>query len=461
MIIPRDLFEVAVYRLLFPEGMIPLSCKSRLGLIDSQIAEIHSLAQGNGPAPKPRRVCGPVESAELTRKIVELRDGPTSPSWRDIAKELGNTISSDAVRCRYQDAKALQEKMGATTSPAPKSTLLLWTPGDGVKPELENPTIRDFLIVEEISEVSTAPQIQEPSQKGVPPISKQSREEFEQMLSDIDTEATKRFQAKEDPNAIISDIASKYTDLRKGAVIERLHKLFHRLEETHPTIRDNEVSTVPQIQEPSQKGIPSKAGGQIAEHSQKVLLPEAKPIAERKPSKLRPDGMLTPCQKGQLTGPKIPHSEDQYIFTEKESGKTFGEIRKTLVQKGYDCTANDVSQRYYTDLKKRMAAIAKVEGNQTAENVAPEEPASPSPPGAEGAQELAREAIGPTRGTPEEKEEKPEPRSISRAERDLKIWDLWKEGKSPEAISDLIYAEGLYFDARAVRRILLQQGASL
>jgi len=63
-----------------------------------------------------------------------------------------------------------------------------------------------------------------------PEIEKQSKEEFEQMLSDIDSEATKRIQTGEDPDTIISDIAGKHPDIRKGAVIERLHKLFHGLE---------------------------------------------------------------------------------------------------------------------------------------------------------------------------------------------------------------------------------------
>jgi hypothetical protein len=205
-----------------------------------------------------------------------------------------------------------------------------------------------------------------------------------------------------------------------------------------PTIRDSLI--VEEINEVS-------TGGQIAEPEKKVLPP--RPESKRQ---------LTPSQRGHLVGPKIPHSEDPFIFNEKESGKTFGEIRKALLQRGFDCTVNDVSQRYYTELKKRMAATAKVANLESTKIPEKETSPSQSPPGVEGTQGIAREASGPTRGTPEEK---PEAKSISRAERDLKIWDLWKEGKSPEAISDLIYAEGLYYDARAVRRILLQQGASL
>ena len=333
--IDRQKFEEAIYSLLFPAGLIPVSCKPRLGLMDSRISEIHSLAQGKGPAPKTRRIMDSTESAELTRKIVELRDGPNSPSWRDIAKELGNTISSDAVRCRYQDAKALQEKAAPALQEA--------------KPKpAENPTIRDSLIVEKTEEVST--------------------------------------------------------------------------------------------------------GGQIAEPDKKVILPKAESKRQ-----------LTPSQRGHLVGPKIPHSEDPFIFNEKESGKTFGEIHKALIQKGHDCTVTDVAQRYYTDLKKRMAATAKVEGSKTAENVAPvhpDVPASQSPPGVEGAQELAREAIGPTRGTPEEKP--PTPKSISRAELDAKIWEMYtKEKLTEEEISDRLYAEGLFYSEKSVHIRLISQGAAI
>lgn len=331
--IDRQKFEASVYSLLFPEGLIPLSCKPCLGLMDSRISEIHSLARGEGTtASRQRRILDPAESAALSRRIVELRDSKYPPiHYTDIARELGNVLSADACQCRYHDYKIRAKELPKKDEPIIEAAAPPALHEEKPEP-VENPTDRNSRIVEKAKEV-------------------------------------------------------------KPKESKRQH---------------------------------------------------------------------TPSQRGHLVGPKIPHSEDLFIFDEKESGKTFSEIRKTLVQRGFDCTVTDVSQRYYTDLKKRMAAVAKVEGSKTSENVAPvhpEVPDSPSPPGVEGAQELAREASGPTRGTPEEKP--PAPKSISRAERDLKIWDLWKEGKSPEAISDLIYSEGFYYDARAVRRILLQQGASL
>jgi hypothetical protein len=349
MITP-DKFEGAVYSLLFPGGQIPIELKKSLGAIDARIVEIHSLAQGNHPAPKTRRIIEPTESAALTQRIVELRDGQPTPSWRDIAREIGYVLSSDAIRCRYQDAKTLQER-NRIVMPAY---------------DLPGKDDRDLLV-----------------------------------------------RANPDP-----ELQGKVELIVEAAAAPALS-------EAKP-----ELSEKPAIQEEKQ--------------------PENKETDIKGPGAGK--RKMTPSQRGHLIGPKIPHSEDEFIYAEKQLGKTFKQISDALHQKGIECTFVDVSTRYYAEKRKRIQ-----------ENVAPEAAADPSPPGVEGAPLAeAREASGPTRGTPEEAEEgKPEPRSISRIERDNLIWNLWKEGKTPEEISDQIYAEGLYYDARAVRRILLQQGASL
>ena len=309
--IARDAFEGAVYSLLFPGGQLPLDLKHNLGSIDSRIAEIHSLAEGNRPASKQRRIVEPTESANLTRRIIELRDGLGTPSWRDIAKELGNSISSDAIRCRYQDAKALQKKSESFVEAAAQPAL------SGAKPEpAEIPTIRNPLIVEEVAEVTQ--------------------------------------------NGPVLDLTKKGKYDRYEAPIS----------------------------------------------------PEV-------------DAEIQRMALGGLT--------------------TVG-ISNELAKKGILIS--------WQRVRSALATTARLKAK--AEHAAhPEVVADPSPPGVEGTQALAR---AHPRGTPEEK---PEPRSISRAERDLKIWDLHKAGKTPEEISDLIYAEGLLYDAKAVRRILLQQGAAL
>ena len=328
--IARDAFEGAVYDLLFPGGQLPLDLKHNLGLIDSRISEIHGLAQGKGPAPKTRRIMDPMASAELTRKIVELRDGTNSPSWRDIAKQLGNAISADAVRCRYQDYKTLRKKIE-------------WPEG--------HPTFEEENLDPELQKIEEL--------VGAPPA-----------LAEV----------KPEPAEI-------------------------------PTIRNPLI--VEEVAEVTQNG----------------------PVLD-----------LT--KKGKYDRYEAPISPevDAEIQRMALGGLTTVGISNELAKKGILIS--------WQRVRSALATTARLKAK--AEHAAhPEVVADPSPPGVEGTQALAR---AHPRGTPEEK---PEPRSISRAERDLKIWDLHKAGKTPEEISDLIYAEGLLYDAKAVRRILLQQGAAL
>lgn len=56
---------------------------------------------------------------------------------------------------------------------------------------------------------------------------------------------------------------------------------------------------------------------------------------------------------------------------------------------------------------------------------------------------------------------RPEPVSMSRKELDLRIWDMWRAGKTLEEISEILYSEGLYYSAKSVRVRLLSQGAKL
>ena len=58
-------------------------------------------------------------------------------------------------------------------------------------------------------------------------------------------------------------------------------------------------------------------------------------------------------------------------------------------------------------------------------------------------------------------DDRPEPVSISRKELDLRIWDMWRAGKTLEEISEILYSEGLYYSAKSVRVRLLSQGAKL
>jgi hypothetical protein len=152
--------------------------------------------------------------------------------------------------------------------------------------------------------------------------------------------------------------------------------------------------------------------------------------------------------------PKIPHSEDGLIFDMRESGKTYREIVEALAKKGIVCAIGDVAPRYQTISRHRAQANAQPKP----QNVAPAQPTtttSPSLPGVEGAQEVAR---ANPRGQPEENTE---PKIISRHELASKTWDMHKAGKTPEQISDALCEQGYYYGKERVRRMLIQQGADL
>jgi hypothetical protein len=147
---------------------------------------------------------------------------------------------------------------------------------------------------------------------------------------------------------------------------------------------------------------------------------------------------LTPSEAGKIKGPRIPHTEDDWIVDEKIGGKTFREIHEALQARGITCTMNDVMARFYDAKRKREQAAAGKKSPQT-----------PTP------SELGQQKKDESRASG------PESKSISRAELDQKIWAAWKAGKTPKDISDELCSEGYYYGEQRVRRMLLQQGADL
>jgi|GEM_PF-1705479 len=123
-------------------------------------------------------------------------------------------------------------------------------------------------------------------------------------------------------------------------------------------------------------------------------------------------------------GPKIPHSEDDFIISQRESGKKFAEILAALQKKGIVCSHKDVENRYYIERGRRNK---------------------------------------PENGKPLPRTDKPQSDivALSRQEIDEWMWKLWKGGMSPDKISEQLVGEGYQYSEAAVRRRLLQQGADL
>ena len=156
-----------------------------------------------------------------------------------------------------------------------------------------------------------------------------------------------------------------------------------------------------------------------------------------KPEKDNKAHDLTPSEAGKILGPRIPHTEDDWILQEKTNGKTFTQIRSYLQARGISCTMNDVMSRYY--------AVKRKHDRDAAGKKSPQTPTT---------RELGQQHKQDRRAGPE-------PKSFGRAELDQKIWTAWKAGKTPDQISDELCAEGLYFGKGSVTARLRAQGADL
>ncbi len=163
----------AVYNCIFPGGLIPIRCKDNIAAIDARIQEIEELAQGKIIEGMNRRIKSREASQRLTEQIVALRDSCSPPmSYREIMRRLGNVITPDAARNRYDDFTAMKkeviEKINSSdhisdaTKMIPESKTTI--PDHIVEPnELvpEKATIRESRIVEETVKVAAPPALQE------------------------------------------------------------------------------------------------------------------------------------------------------------------------------------------------------------------------------------------------------------------------------------------------------------
>lgn len=149
---------------------------------------------------------------------------------------------------------------------------------------------------------------------------------------------------------------------------------------------------------------------------------------------------------------KIPHTEDEFIDHRRSEGAVYSTIQAELNARGIVCNVDDVVARHHQYKKRqdRDAAGKKPHNTPTPKEAGKaDHPNQSAPPEAPATAEQAAT------------ESKPEPKAISRAALDAKIWALHKAGKSVEEISDELYAEGLYFSKKSVRVRLISQGAEL
>lgn len=390
--------ETQIFRLIFPpSGSIPLEKIEAVPHIRQHINSIIDLASTeHGISP-------PDESAALTARVIELRDTPGPDgkirTWRTIAEICGTTL--DAARHRYVKGKATIRK-SRTVRPS-NPPFQLPEPDPAYHEAIEHPPklieIRGVEIVDAHNIACEWGLEKSPSESTQADHPQKTEAEPLQEAEPANLEKPAEPEKKPDEVATIKKPAPIPTRLTMCG--------------DFTTVRGISLAGKP---------IDAVGVGGLEEP------PEA----------------LTPCQRGQLVGPKIPHELDDELIVLREAGNSLKEIVNHLRILGIKCTEADVSARVLSEQRKRAAA-KKAEEAPVQEAV---EPATQ-----DGTDEEPQEA--------EATDDRPEPVSMSRKELDLRIWDMWRAGKTLEEISDILYSKGLYYSPKSVRVRLLSQGAKL
>ena len=168
-------------------------------------------------------------------------------------------------------------------------------------------------------------------------------------------------------------------------------------------------------------------------------LQEAEPINPEKPpeQEKKPDEVATIRESR-----NVPLDPETLTEVDRMLGEGMGvlDIAAELEKKG--------TLVPWTKIRARAAYLGRMKSKVKPESKKADDPEPVAQPGEE-PQEV------------EATEDRPEPVAISRKELDLRIWDMWRAGKTLDEISDILYSEGLYYSPKSVRVRLLSQGAKL
>ena len=179
-------------------------------------------------------------------------------------------------------------------------------------------------------------------------------------------------------------------------------------------------------------------GGILASES----LQEAEPINPEKPpeQEKKPDEVATIRESR-----NVPLDPETLTEVDRMLGEGIGvlDISEALRKKGHLVP--------WTRIRARAAYLARIKKGKEGK---------PEPEKADKPEPAAEEPEEAPRGA-EATDDRPEPVAISRKELDLRIWDMWRAGKTLDEISDILYSEGLYYGPKSVRVRLLSQGAKL
>ena len=499
-----------------------------------------ALAGGQPQSIVLRKSFGLKESQAVNQQIARLRDTPKEDgsirTWDEIALIVGWGITENACRKRYRTWKHLQRQENPAgqpsasneASPFPAETLRnvadhepaevrsspseqVQQPAEQVQHLAEQAVQPNGIMQKKIAAVSGQADLQEAR----PKLSEKTLE-----LEDKKHQKPAKVQHKKKHRGSIQKAHAKevsFSGVQAAVGIEngRLTqgtKPAHGAKATKKQAAQqiaNSVSAPAGGDGPSSSGCAPQDGKPAALRS--AAEAEARPMIESVPdstsSTREPDAPSekppvaepkAPQNSRQVSpvaavrAPKIPHSEDEFIFNERAGGKKFREIHEALQARGIECKLDDVISRHYNLLKKppeKPVAESKAPGLQQSQ-AEPTPSTSPiQPPGPkispedlkrvldlaemgwsaeEISQELSQSSVSVT---PEQvaeilagrkKEKKLEPKHFRRGELDTVIWKMHtKEHLSPEEISARLQEDGCSYEAGTIRTRLRAQGAKL
>ena len=208
--------------------------------------------------------------------------------------------------------------------------------------------------------------------------------------------------------------------------------------ESKPPVSDATLRNVPPIKQ---------VGREVEQVPGQAALQEAKPEQNENPT-IRKDRMVEESAK--VRPEKVPLTDEQKAKILDLHGKGF-DIQYIKISLGI------------LDGRLIQGTIMGAKRRKTAENVPVVQSSDIPAPSTKDVMLLQQPAnvTDTSAAAPKPTEDKPAPKAIGRAELDAKIWALWKEGKSPAEISDIIWDEGYYYNEKSVVIRLRSQGANL
>jgi len=527
--------EADIFHVLYPDGHIPVEHLGRVSEMRSYILALLALASGQPQSKVLRKSLGLKESQAVNQQIARLRDTPkedgTTRTWDEIALIVGWGITENACRKRYRTWKHLQRQENLAgqssasneASPFPDETLRNVTDhepaevhassAEQVQQPAEQAEQLNGVVQQKIAAVSGQADLQEarprPSEKL-------------QGLDDKKHQKPAKVPHKKKHRGSIQKAHAKgvsFPEVQAAVGIENGRqtqgsKPAHGAKATKKQAAQ-QIADLPSA--PAGGDGPSSAGSApqdgrpaaVRSAAEAEAHPKIEPVPASTPSTREPDApskklhvaepkapensrKVSSTAAAAVRAPKIPHSEDEFIFNERAGGKKFREIHEALQARGIECKLDDVISRHYNLLKKPPEKpVAESKAPQVQQSQDEPTPSTPpiQPPGPkispedlkrildlsemewsaeEISQELSQSGVSVTPERVAEilagrkKEKKPEPKHFRRGELDAVIWKMHtKEHLSPEEISARLQEDGYSYEAGTIRTRLRAQGAKL